>query len=90
MSRQTKYKFKDFHRAIRKIALRKGLQLNMENKSGSARRFELFEFDKDGKPKLRDFWVNHEEKYIHLRDMKKCLVPLGIMEEELVQILDES
>lgn len=87
MSTLTKYKFKDFVRAIEKIAKDKGFHLLIENKKGSGRRFELWEFDKDDKPKLKDFWVNHEDKYIHLRDMKKCLTPLGITEGELKEEL---
>ncbi len=86
----TKYKFKDFERAIHKIAESKGLKVNKENKRGSARRFEVLEFDKDGKPKLRDFWVNHEDKFIYTRDMKKCLNPLGITKEQLIEVLEES
>lgn len=86
----TKYTFKDFERAVRKIATAKNLIINKENKRGSARRFEVFEFGSDGKPKLLDFWVNHEDKFIYTRDMRKCLKPLGIDEEQLIKALSEG
>lgn len=75
---------------ISRISIEKNFYLNIENKSGSARRFELFENDKDGKTKLRGFWVNHEAKFIDIRDMRKCLAPLGITEEEFMRSLGEN
>lgn len=84
----TKFKFKDYEKAIAKIANEKSLTINRENKSGSGRRYEVFEPGEDGKPKLKGFWVVHEDKQIYTRDMRKCLPVLGVTEEKLISILE--
>ncbi|MDO8664125.1 MAG: hypothetical protein Q7K44_01025 [Candidatus Liptonbacteria bacterium] len=85
----TKFKFKDYEKAIAKVASEKLLTIEKENKSGSARRYEVFESDQNGKPKLKGFWVVHEDKQIYTRDMRKCLPVLGITEEKLISILEK-
>lgn len=84
----TKYKFRDFERIVCKIAEEKDFYIKIINKSGSARRFEVFKNGDYLKP--ISFWVNHEAKFIYTRDMKKCLEPLGITEEKLIKTLDEN
>lgn len=83
----TKYKFKNFEKAINLIAQKKGLEIKKINKPGSARRFEVFRAGDEKTP--INFWVNHESKFVHTKDMKKCLLPLGITEEELVEFLEK-
>ena len=85
----TKFKFKEYEKAIYKIASNKSLILNKENKSGSGRRYEVFEITKDNSRKLKGFWVVHEDKYIYTRDMIKCLPHLEITKDELVSVLEE-
>lgn len=87
MSIPTKYKFKDYHRAVCKLANDKGLVVDITNKPGSGRRYEVFNFV-NGNPTLKGFWVVHEDKYIWLRDMRKCLPVIGATEEELVAVLE--
>ncbi len=85
----TKFKFKKYEKAIYKIAENKSLILNKESKSGSGRRYEVFDVDKENKPRLKGFWVIHEDKYIYTRDMYKCLDVLEITKEQLISILEK-
>ncbi len=83
MSVPTKFKFKDYERAVFKIAKGKGLLVHKINHSGSGRRYEVYKYTGEN-PVLVGFWVNHEDKYVWLRDMRKCLPHLGITEEDLI------
>jgi len=85
----TKFKFKDYEKAIYKIAENKQLILIKESKRGSGRRYEVFKIDGDGSRKLKSFWVVHENKQIYTRDMSKCLEPLGITKEYLLSVLED-
>lgn len=86
----TNVKYRDFERAVYKVAKSKGFLLHKENKRGTARHFDVFEFDKDGKRKLRSFWVCHEEKVIYTRDLGKCCAALGITKEEMLKAVEDS
>jgi hypothetical protein len=86
----TNVKYRDFERTAYKIAESKGYIVHKENKPGSKRHYDVFEFDKDGKPKLRSFWVCHEEKVIYTRDLGKCCDALGITKEEMLKAIEES
>jgi len=82
---QTKHKFKDYIKAIKKCCEQKKISVEIYNGKGTARRFELF---KDSESCPFAFWVAHESKKVYSGDFKKAYEKLGITKEKFVEILD--
>lgn len=78
---QTQIKFKDFLKAVIKHGNQKFGKLKKVNKSGSARRFDLYKDENDDVP-FR-MWSVHESEYVYSDDFKKTYEGLGITKDEL-------
>lgn len=80
MPKETNIKFKDFLKGVHKYLKENNVNFNYINKSGSARRFEIFENNPNIPSKM---WVIHEAKKIYSDDFKKTCNNLDISKDEL-------
>lgn len=85
VSVQTKYKFKDFIKAVEICAAKRFGSYNIISKPGSARRIELFKDKKDSIPS--EMFVVHEDKNIWSDDLKKAALHLKMTKEELEEVI---
>lgn len=74
-------------KAIKKYCSSNFGKVDIDNKSGSARRIELFEKEEDEQP--CNFWVVHESEYVYSDDLKKTYEGLGIDKEEFIQLTNK-
>ena len=86
MPLQTRIKYKDFLKALRKIAEDKDIYCSIKSKSGSARRLEFFKSDSKGIP--FSFVVVHEANVLYSEDFKKVLTALDMEASDFEDYLD--
>jgi len=75
MPKKTQIKFKDFIKAVEKIADENFHSSNFINKSGSGIRIELFE---KGNNIPCSMMVFHRDKYVHMGDLEKACKNLKV------------
>lgn len=80
---QTSIKWKDFIKTIVYFANLKFSRYSIENKSGSARRIELFKDEKDTCP--CEMRVVHEDKFVWSKDLKQICSSLGVSVKEFTE-----
>lgn len=82
----TKIKWKDFLKAIERIADKNFGRYQIKPKSGSARRIDLFKNAQDNIPCA--FFVVHEDKTVWSGDLKKACLELNCSKGEFMEVVN--
>ncbi len=87
MPKKNQIKFKDFIKAVEKIANENFYSHNLVNKPGSGIRIELFE---KGDKVPCSMIVFHRDKYVHKGDLEKACKALRVSVDFLLKVIEDS